>query len=194
MSAYMFIISTAVLNILLSILLYTKPFDEHTNQILFGALRLLTGIASNVYSVCVVLAIEICGPTKRVMAANFVYYAYIFGEFFVVFFAYLIKDYPLLYMAYTSLMCLVVLYFWVVPESPRWLITKNKISKAYKILKRIAISNKKPIESLNELESLNMDRITTEITNPTPETEKLTNSNENFKQSTVCISKFYFSN
>lgn len=185
-SAYMFVISTALLNIILSLLMYTKPFDENTQQILFAALRLLTGIASNVYSVCVVLAIEICGPTKRVMAANFVYYAYIFGEFFVVLFAYFVKDYRMLYAVYTALMCSIVSYFWMVPESPRWLITKNRINRAYTILKRIAHSNKKPIESLTELESLNMNKY--EVNEL--EAEKLTSnasSIENVKQSTFSI-------
>jgi hypothetical protein len=39
------------------------------------------------------------------------------------------------------------------------LITKNKIIPAYKIFKRIAFSNKKPIENLPELESLNLNTI-----------------------------------
>ena len=47
----------------------------------------------------------------------------------------------------------------MVPESPRWLITKNKITPAYKIFKRIAFSNKKPTENLSELESLNLNKI-----------------------------------
>jgi hypothetical protein len=42
----------------------------------------------------------------------------------------------------------------VVPESPRWLLTKGKYAEAYKIFHRIAKSNKKPTECLRELELL----------------------------------------
>ena len=97
-----------------------------------------------------------CGPSKRVTAANFIYYFYILGEFIVVAMAYLIKnDYRLLYAVYTAIMTLIVFYFWIVPESPRWLMTKKKYSDAFKVFKRIAVSNKKSFEFLNELEVLN---------------------------------------
>ena len=67
--------------------------------------------------------------------------------------AYLIKnDYRLLYAVYTAIMTLIVFYFWIVPESPRWLMTKKKHSDAFKIFKRIAVSNKKSFEFLNELD------------------------------------------
>lgn len=108
----MFILANALINIILAVLINFKPFDENTQQISFAVLRLLSGVASNVYSVCVVLAIEICGPSKRVMAANSIYYLYIAGEFIVVLFAYFIKDYKILYASYTALMTSFIFYFW----------------------------------------------------------------------------------
>lgn len=41
-----------------------------------------------------------------------------------------------------------------VPESPRWLMTKNRHSEAYDVFKKIAVSNKKRFENMTELESL----------------------------------------
>ncbi len=67
--------------------------------------------------------------------------------------AYLFKnDYRVLYGVYTALMTLIVFYFWIVPESPRWLMTKKKHSDAFKVFKRIAVSNKRSFEFLNELD------------------------------------------
>jgi MFS transporter, OCT family, solute carrier family 22 (organic cation transporter), member 4/5 len=166
-------------------LIYFKPFDLETQQLSFAVLRFLSGIASNVYSVCVVLAIEICGPSWRVTAANSIYYLYILGEFVVVLFAYFISDYKVLYVSYTLLMFSFMFYFWLVPESPRWLITKNRSNDAYKIFKRIARSNKKTIENLNELEELNLTN-----NNNNKKNENSTSNiaaNENDKQSTFSI-------
>jgi hypothetical protein len=45
-----------------------------------------------------------------------------------------------------------------VPESPRWLLTKGRYAEAYAIFYRIAKSNKKPTDCLQELEVLK-DRV-----------------------------------
>ena len=57
-------------------------------------------------------AIEICGPSKRVMAANFIYYFYIIGELVVVFMAYFINNYRTLYASYTAVMVSFLITFW----------------------------------------------------------------------------------
>jgi hypothetical protein len=41
-----------------------------------------------------------------------------------------------------------------VPESPRWLMTKERNNEAYRIFRRIAISNNKNCDELNELNAL----------------------------------------
>jgi len=94
-----------------------------------------------------------CGANKRVTANNFIYYIYILGEAVVVLFAYFIRDFKYLYASYTCIMIMFLFYFWYVPESPRWLMAKNKNNEAYKIFKRIAESNKK-CDNLKQLESI----------------------------------------
>lgn len=150
----MFIIANAVLNIILTFLISAKNIDADLQQLFFGIVRLFCGIASNVYAVAVVIAIEICGPSKRVMAANIIYYFYILGEFLVVFFAYFVTDFRVYYGILTGIMTLIACYFWFLPESPRWLLANKHIAQAYLIFKRIAKSNKKDFENLNELECL----------------------------------------
>ena len=45
----------------------------------------------------------------------------------------------------------------LVPESPRWLLTKNKRREAHVIFQRIALSNKRSFENLVELENITME-------------------------------------
>lgn len=54
-AAYLFIIANSILNICLSVLINTEMKDVKLQQTLFGVLRLLCGIASNVYAVAVVI-------------------------------------------------------------------------------------------------------------------------------------------
>ena len=44
-------------------------------------------------------------------------------------------------------------YYWIIPESPRWLIQKGRMEEAERIVQKIAKVNKKPIPT-NYLESI----------------------------------------
>jgi hypothetical protein len=55
-AAYMFMIASAVLNIILTILINTEwDNNERSQQLIFAILRFFTGVASNVYAVAVVI-------------------------------------------------------------------------------------------------------------------------------------------
>ncbi|RMZ93346.1 organic cation transporter, partial [Brachionus plicatilis] len=152
-ATYAFIIANAVFNILLCVLI-SIDMDAELQQTLFAVLRLLTGIASNVYALAAVLAMEIVGTSKRVTAVNTIYYIFIAGEFIVLLFAYFIRNFRIFYTCCTIFMSTFILYFWMVPESPRWLMTSKKFDKAYQVFKRIAKSNKRKFDGLVELEDL----------------------------------------
>lgn len=103
-------------------------------------------------------AIEICGQKKRVLASTGIYYLYIVSEFVVVLLAFLIRNYKLLYLAYTAMLVSFLFIVWPVPESPRWLLTKGRNAEALKIFTKIARSNKKPMETLVELNKLSQEK------------------------------------
>lgn len=121
------------------------------------------------------------------MASNSSNYFFILGQFVAVFFAYFIRDFRLLYCAYTSVVVLMLTYFWqvaflaqtrhnsilahhyfdfsflrLVPESPRWLMVNGKKDKAFKIFARVAKSNKRCLDELQELKMLNPGSVTSQ--------------------------------
>ncbi|KAM9233297.1 solute carrier family 22 member 2 [Dugong dugon] len=57
-----------------------------------------------------------------------------------------------------------LLYYWCLPESPRWLISQNKNTKAMKIIKHIAKKNRKSLPA--SLQSLRPDEEVGEKLNP----------------------------
>nr|XP_020473810.1 solute carrier family 22 member 2-like [Monopterus albus] len=59
--------------------------------------------------------------------------------------AYFITDWRWLQVAITVPYILMLSYYWFIPESPRWLLSQKKKSKAIKITKDIARENKKPL-------------------------------------------------
>ncbi|XP_043236316.1 organic cation transporter protein-like [Amphibalanus amphitrite] len=80
--------------------------------------------------------------------------------------AYLVRDWRLLQLALSLPGLLFVSFYWLVPESPRWLLSKGRVSEARDILEQICKFNKmEPLEKLPELE---------------PPSEKGTPSTENF--------------
>ncbi len=74
--------------------------------------------------------------------------------------------------------CSLISYFWVLPESPRWLMTKQKYGKAHKVFERIAKSNKKPTDCLKEIEALKFKDLENQEKSPDSEVELQKLNNE----------------
>ena len=68
---------------------------------------------------------------------------------------------------------IMVLFLWLIPESPRWLITKNKTEKLVKVLDKAASVNKK---------TLPMDKL---MNNGNEEEQRLDSSDTDLKSATV---------
>lgn len=132
--AYICIILNAIFNILIAILTNLFFLNLQLKQALFGVLRFVTGVTSNFYTLAVVLgefymkwsnlsyliidpiysnlAVEITGPSKRVLATNVIYYFYIIGEFIAVLACYFIRDYNNIYIFLACFSSIYAFYFW----------------------------------------------------------------------------------
>jgi len=92
---------------------------------------------------------EIVPPTKRVLAASAITTAYPVGGMLFGLVQYLTFDWRTsLRISYTPFL-LALAFYWVVPESARWLLDNERHKEAANVLEKIAKMNgKKPPETL----------------------------------------------
>lgn len=88
-----------------------------------------------------ILGIEWVSSKYRVVGSTFVSLAFPIGEMLIGFAAIYINDYRILLRTMYFPGLLIVFYFWLVPESVRWLLVTGRIDRAIKILKRTASIN-----------------------------------------------------
>lgn len=70
-------------------------------------------------------------------------------------FAYYIRDWHQLQFAFSIPSVVLISYYWLIPESPRWLFTVNKVDKAVDVLEKAAKCNKLPTEHIRgDLEAI----------------------------------------
>ncbi len=86
---------------------------------------------------------EIVGPSYRVLAANTIYYFFIFGEFICLLLGYFFRDYKEFYLYSAIVISSGVVYFWCIPESPRYLILNQRYKEVNELFTKIGKYNRK---------------------------------------------------
>lgn len=120
----------------------------------FVASRFLVGATtSGVFLVAYVIAMEMVGPTKRLFAGIFVMMFFSFGYMLTALFAYFISDWRSLQIAITLPSLWFLTYYWIIPESTRWLLSKNKKGQAIVNIQKAAVFNRVnlPEDTIDEL-------------------------------------------
>ncbi|RZF35560.1 hypothetical protein LSTR_LSTR014552 [Laodelphax striatellus] len=92
-----------------------------------------------------VLAIEVVGPSKRTLVTILTNIAYSLGLVALAGVVYLVRDWRQLALATSVPFLSFFLYWWVLPESPRWLLARGRFDEAEKILRKMARVNGKPL-------------------------------------------------
>ncbi|KAL3982367.1 Sugar transporter family protein [Acanthocheilonema viteae] len=108
----------------------------------FALLRTTVGFAHpGIFVIAVVIGMELVGPSKRKVASVISGIFFSFGQIFLGGLAYFIRDYRYLQLAISLPALIFMCYWWIVPESARWLVTQHKYEEADKILQRAAKIN-----------------------------------------------------
>ncbi|KAK2494916.1 hypothetical protein MC885_001286 [Smutsia gigantea] len=110
----------------------------------FVVFRFLQGVfGKGTWMTCYVIVTEIVGSKQRRIVGIVIQMFFTLGIIILPGIAYFIPNWQGIQLAITLPNFLFLLYYWVVPESPRWLITRKKGDKALKILRNIAKCNGK---------------------------------------------------
>lgn len=98
-------------------------------------------IGAGAYAATFILAMELLEPKKRVIGGTLIACSYTIGEILLGLIAINVSNFrTLLQISYTPLL-LVVSYFWLIPESVRWLAIKGRQQEAAKIILSAAKMN-----------------------------------------------------
>ncbi|NXM02468.1 S22A3 protein, partial [Tyrannus savana] len=113
------------------------------NFTVFLIFRFLQGVfGKGTWMTCYVIVTEIVGSDQRIVGIVIQMF-FTLGIMILPGIAYLIPTWQGIELAISLPNFLFLLYYWVVPESPRWLLTRKKGEKALKIMRNIAKHNGK---------------------------------------------------
>ncbi|EYB96576.1 hypothetical protein Y032_0149g2717 [Ancylostoma ceylanicum] len=109
---------------------------------LYAILKAGTGISHpGAFAIAIVLGTEVVGAHYRKIVAIGTAIGIAVGELILDGMAYLIDDYRILHAVIVGPSLLLLSYWWLVPESTRWLVIKQRYEEADHILKRAARIN-----------------------------------------------------
>ncbi|CAH1273884.1 SLC22A1 [Branchiostoma lanceolatum] len=113
------------------------------NYVTFLILRLLVGGAANgVFYTGLTLAMEVVGSSKRNAVGMTISLSWSVGIVFLGGLAYFLRDWWTLQLALALMSVPHLTYFWLLPESPRWLLSNNRAKKAKISIQKAAKMNK----------------------------------------------------
>ena len=118
----------------------------------------------------ILYASEFVNPSYKDVVA--IIYSVITSLFFLldVLFAWLLQNWRYLHVAMTFPSLLIVMYYFL-PESPKWLITQNRVKEAENIFKKIAHINGHQIQSIDKDEVLLLNATTSANSNEAQQRE-----------------------
>ncbi|XP_016988873.2 organic cation transporter protein isoform X5 [Drosophila rhopaloa] len=99
---------------------------------------------SGVYPLAFIIGVEMVGPRKREMSSIVLNYFYAVGEALLGLSVFL-PDWRQLQLVLSLPPLICVAYFWLVPESVRWLLARNRREQAGAIIRRAAKVNRRDI-------------------------------------------------
>ncbi|XP_042147434.1 beta-alanine transporter-like [Ixodes scapularis] len=113
-----------------------------THFFAFIVLRAIhASIEPQIFQLPHIMLLELVGPSERTLVLGVVCIAWTLGLCLLPFVAYIARSWFTLGLIYSACATANLLYYKILPESPRWLLSQNRMSDAIVILKRIAKRN-----------------------------------------------------
>ncbi|KAM9308189.1 solute carrier family 22 member 13-like [Gastrophryne carolinensis] len=117
-----------------------------THFYVYMVLRCVVGMAlSGIMMNNLVLVAEWVGSSQRAYATITSHVCFAIGLMALAGVAYAIRNWRLLQIACSAPTALLLSYYWLLPESPRWLLAKGKNENAQKLLQKAAALNKRQL-------------------------------------------------
>lgn len=123
------------------ILMHSGALTVNQKFVLFTISRFFQGIAQTMYSISFVLLLEITGPSDRLTAGNILAYSFSIGQICIDLLAYYLRDWLKIQWFLAFYVMPFFMCYWVVPESPRWLLSMNKVRRAREVIEKITRVN-----------------------------------------------------
>ncbi|XP_060081316.1 organic cation transporter protein-like [Ylistrum balloti] len=118
-----------------------------SSYIVFAVIITAIGVTTQgVFPIGFVLGVELVGPSKRKYTGLVAEYFFSIGLVILAGVSFLVRDWFIINIICSAHAALFIFYWWLIPESPRWLISKKRYQDAYTVLQKIARSNKVTID------------------------------------------------
>ncbi|KAH9507258.1 hypothetical protein Btru_056737 [Bulinus truncatus] len=140
--------------------------------VIYVILRFLTGISiSGLFLAIFVLGMELVGPSKRMVVGIVVEVFWAVGVLILGVIAYFIRQWEILQMVVSFPILLFFSYWWLIPESPRWLLARGHNEKAESIIRHAAKVNgvtipEKVFDGMVLEDNLKQEKLTLVLTSP----------------------------
>ncbi|XP_038213938.1 organic cation transporter protein-like [Zerene cesonia] len=116
---------------------------------MFAVCRFFIGVAvGGTMLCCYIIVIELFGKSFRPYLPGLIEMSYIISYLSLPLIAYFLRDWKHLQLVTSLPWVFVLLYYYLIPESPRWLITMGRKKEAIELLTFIAKKNNMPIEDI----------------------------------------------
>ena len=121
--------------------------------LMFTVLQFFTAMGQvGVFQTVFVLGIEIVGKSKRVFCGIVIEYFFVMGEILLALVAWYFQDWRKIQLVCVIPGILFFSYYFLLPQSIRWLLLRGKYAKAKEELKKIANGNKVSLPTDQELQ------------------------------------------
>ncbi|KAK7107668.1 hypothetical protein V1264_015554 [Littorina saxatilis] len=119
-------------------------WTPQASYVVFIVVRFVNGACSaGAFTAVAVLSVEMVGPSKRLWVGTLIHWAFAIGGVVLDLIGYFIRDWALINIVGTAPAILALSFWWIIPESPRWLAKHGRMDEAEKVLRKIAKYNGK---------------------------------------------------